>query len=57
MKIEKYKIVEGESNNFESRVREAIEEGWQPFGGVSIGIDRDMKNAYAQAMVMYNDKK
>ena len=34
-------------------VNKAIAQGWQPFGGVSIGFTNDNKRYYVQAMVKY----
>ncbi len=52
--ITKY-ITFGTSDLYEmdDAVNKAIKEGWQPFGGVSVGFNRDNKKYFVQAMVKY----
>ena len=47
-----YQIVGGYGHECESRVREAIAEGWTPHGGLAVYIEPDMPGInFFQAMV------
>lgn len=39
----------------EKQVREFLQMGWQPFGGVAIDVDTDGATSYVQALVKYED--
>lgn len=61
--ITEYKIVAGpEYHNVADAVRQAMNEGWQPFGGVSVSIthlpdpmrEYRLTVRFAQAMVKYD---
>ena len=56
-KITDYKILKySQSGYLESEVANAIKEGWQPLGGVSICLYRFDKE-YSQAIVKYEQQK
>lgn len=38
------------------RVNEAIEKGWQPLGGISVGL-ADHRTSFAQALVKTADRR
>jgi hypothetical protein len=53
-KIVKYVIIETHSaRDLRVEVNEAIKNGWQPLGGVSVSTDGSY-TAYIQAMVKYD---
>ncbi len=44
-------------SNKDELVNEFIEEGWVPFGGLSVAFDANYNAlCFSQAMVKYNDK-
>jgi hypothetical protein len=49
--VKDYQVIScADASKLSKVVRELIDAGWQPFGGVSIG-----SGLYAQAMVRFND--
>ena len=53
--IKEYRIeTSDKSEKLSDLVRNYIQNGWQPFGGVSIAIYENRDKVYTQAMVKYN---
>ena len=56
-KILQYAVIEAENaSELERKVAEHIDDGWYPFGGVSLSVDESGNCIwYAQAMVEYSE--
>jgi hypothetical protein len=55
-KISDYKVIKGSTSiSFENRMREAVQNGWQPYYGISVSTCDKGSSIYAQAVVKYED--
>ena len=58
MKIVEYYLISSVyRDNIVKRVNEKIEDGWQPFGVLILGIDDRGDKTYTQPMVKYNEEE